>query len=138
MTVHRPLTPEDFSALWDLGQEYIDGRLRPDMARAVKTYRAMLADRTNYVVGDFEGDQLVGAVVIAQMNNAYAAKAFGSVYVWIGSVALLDDAIAWWEGRPIMRCLGLQFPKEATPAMYRMLKMRGFSREGDMNMLWRN
>mgnify|MGYP003632826576 CR=1 FL=1 len=138
MTSFRPLKTTDFSDFWELGQEYIDPRLRADMTRAVKTYGAMLADRTNYMVGEFEGDQMVGAVVIAQIKNAYALKSFGSVYIWMGSVALLDDAIAWWEGRPVMRCLGLQFPRAVSPAIYRLLRMRGFTREGDMNMLWRS
>ena len=137
MTTFRPLRYSDFQALWKLGQAHIDTRIRPDMDRAAQTYRQIIADRTNCALGEFEGDKLIGGVVVAQHKHSYAGKAFGSVYLWIGSVALLDQAVEWWEGRPVMRSLGLQFPQAVPDGVYRLLRMRGFTREGDMNMLWR-
>jgi len=138
MTEIRALRIADFPEAWKLGQCYIDDRLRPDIKRARETYQLMLADRTNYMVGEFENGQMVGAIIVGQQANAYAAKAFGTVYAWFGSAALLDDAIEWWRGRPVMRCLSLQFPLEVSASVYRLLRMRGFSRDGDMNVLWRN
>ena len=133
----RRLKPEDFAAIWKLGAPYIDNRLRPDVVRARRSYLQVLSMAGNLAMGEFEEGHLIGAVMASSCTSAFAEKGYGNMELWLGSVDLLDQAIAWWEGRPGLRFLSLQFPREVRRGMYRLLRMRGFERKGDMNIRWR-
>jgi hypothetical protein len=109
--------------------------LKPDKARAKESYQALLS--VGFAEGEFRDGVLTGAVLARPHTNAYAAKGSAAVDVWIGSLALLDRAVIWWNDRPLLRALCVQFPNDVRPAMYRALRMRGFVRSGDTNVLWR-
>lgn len=133
----RRLKPEDFDSVWELGLSYIDARLKPDVQRARKGYLSLLSVASNLAQGEFEGDRLVGAVMASSGGNAYAQKGYANMELWLGGVTMLDQAIIWWESRPGLRFLSLQFPLDVRCGMYRLLRQRGFERKGDMNLLWR-
>ncbi|MCB2130843.1 MAG: hypothetical protein KDE03_17695 [Rhodobacteraceae bacterium] len=133
----RRLVPGDFDALWQLGLPFIDPRLKPDRVAARDHYRLLIALAGVFAEGEIEDGSLTGAVIATSNDNCYAKKGHARMELWIGGLHLLDHAISWWEGRPRLRALHLQFPNNVRPAMYRALKMRGFERSGDMNLLWR-
>lgn len=133
----RRLSPCHFSDVWELGSPYIDVRLKPDLDAARRSYMHILSDSSCFAEGEFDGDQLVSVGMVTNHRSAYAGKGYGSVQLWLGSMVMLDRMIEWWDGRPVMRFMSLQFPINVRPGMYRALRQRGFERSGDMNMLWR-
>jgi len=133
----RKLKPGDFMDVWELAKTYIDPRLKPDLDRARATYCNLISDASNFAEGEWQDGELVSVGLMETGGTAYAKKGFATVQVWIGSMAMLDRMIEWWDGRPVLRFLSLQFPSYVRSGMYRALRMRGFSRSGDMNMLWR-
>lgn len=133
----RRLIPSDFPDVWALAAPQIDRRLKPDMDQARKSYMLLISDATNYAVGEWSGESLAGLGMVTSEKNAYAGKGFGSVQLWLGSFSVLDAMIDWWEGRPALRFLSLQFPNDVRWGMRRALESRGFARSGDMNVLWR-
>jgi len=135
--VIRKLKPDDFIDVWELASPYIDVRLKPDLARARATYHQLISCASNYAEGEWKDGKLVGLGMMETGGTAYAKKGFATVQLWIGSMTMLDRMIEWWDGRPVLRFLSLQFPNDVRPGMYRALRMRGFSRSGDMNVLWR-
>lgn len=137
LTEIRALKPQDFLPLWELTLPYMDRAMTPDMDRAVQTYNQMIGDRSSLFLGQFEEGVLTGAIIVEAYKNAYARKSSSNVVVWLGSMALLEQAIQWWEGRPALRLMMMQFPIEPRRGMYRYLRAKGFEREGDMNVLRR-
>ena len=133
----RRLEIGDFHGLWECGNPFIDSRLKPDIDRARSTYGALLSQAGVYAEGEFDGEKIIGAAIATTHENAFAKKSYANVDLWIGRVCLLDRLIEWWEGRPVLRALVLQFPSDVRPGLYRILRSRGFDRSGDMNVLWR-
>lgn len=123
--------------MWKLGEPYINQKLKPDAVRAMKTYQTLLSQGGVFAEGLYVDGKLTGAAIATTHENAFAKKSYATMDLWIGPVVLLDKVVKWWEGRPILRALLLQFPEDVRPGVYRILRSRGFERNGDMNILWR-
>jgi hypothetical protein len=133
----RDLAIGDFDAAWRMVAPMMDSRLRPDRKRAFATFRYAVTSSQCCAVGDFDEHGMRGIAVVMSDSNPAAGKGFASFQAWVGTLKALDAAIQWWEGRPALRLLSLQFPNNVPPGIYRILRSRGFERSGDMNILWR-
>ena len=134
----RRLMPEDFDSVVRLAQPYIENDRLPfnaDVAR--ETYRRMLSDKRCLAAGEFDGNEMIGAVGMGSGHNTYAQKQHASLVFWFGSIALLDHAITWAMARPVVRCVMVMFDREVRKGIYNLLQQRGFERCGDMRILWR-
>lgn len=132
----RALKPGDFDAVWRLSEPYRDVRLKADRKEARHSFQYALAANSHAVCSVNDGE-MTGAVIVTTRKNPYARKSHGAFELWLGGLELVDSAVDWWESRPVMRYLAIQFPCVVRPGMGRALRVRGFDREGDFSILWR-
>jgi len=134
----RGLVQGDFDSLVSLAEPYMDSDQLP-FSRSVSldSYRRMLTDKRCLAVGDFIDGNMVGAIGMGSGNNTYAEKQHASLVFWFGGINLLDHAIAWAMGRPVVRCVMVMFDREVRNGIYKLLQRRGFEKCGDMRILWR-
>lgn len=137
LTMQRMLRWNDFPALHKLAKPYLEQeRLPYDHAKAYQAFTRMCTDHTCYLLGEFDGDKLEGAIGMKSGPNLWTTKQNATLVFWLGALNLLDEGIKWAFKRPAVRCVVIGFDRDVRPGVYKFLQRRGFERSGDFHVKW--